>query len=193
MLSFFLRIKPIREFIIKVDQKRIVIIISRIKNHLVKKTKILDIGCGIGLLSLAIKRKGYDLTAIDVHNISLVKNINPMIYDGKNLPFGDDAYDTALFITVLHHTPNPEHLITEATRVAKRIIIVEDIYENAFQKYATYIMDSIVNLEFFGHPHTNKDEKEWMNLFKRNKLKLIHKDRMSYWNFFLSAVYVIER
>ena len=159
----------------------------------VKGKSILDIGCGLGLLSSAIKRKGYDLTAIDVHDISIDENIKPIIYDGAILPFGKNEFDTTLFITVLHHTPNPEKLLKDAVRVSKKTIIIEDIYENSFQKYATYAMDSIVNLEFFGHPHTNKDEEEWLSLFKRNKLKLLYKDRFPYWKLFLSAVYVVEK
>jgi len=193
MLNFLLRIKLIRNFVIYADKKRISIIISRIKSSFSENSKILDIGCGLGLLSLTVKKMGYDLTAIDVHDISIDRNINPLIYDGTNLPFAKNKFDVALFITVLHHTPNPEHLIKEASRVAKRIIIVEDVFENILQKYATYIMDSIVNLEFFGHPHTNKDEKGWINLFERNKLKLIYNDRYPYWKLFLSSVYVIEK
>ena len=193
MLKFLLQLKPIRKFVIKADNRRTAIILSRIKSHLPKNKKILDIGCGLGLLSSSIKDKGYDLTAIDIHDISVAENIKPIIYDGSELPFKKNEFDTALFITVLHHTPYPQNLIKDASRVANRIIIMEDIYENIFQKYATFIMDCIVNLEFFGHPHTNKNEDGWLSLFKRNKLKLMYKDRYPYWKFFLSAVYVIER
>ena len=193
MLRFILQIKPIRDFVVKADRKRIAIILSRIKSHLPKNKKILDIGCGLGLLSSEIKSKGYDLTAIDVHDISIEENIKPIIYDGSDLPFDKNTFDTALFITVLHHTPSPEKLLQDAAQVSKKIIIMEDIYENTFQKYATYVMDSVVNFEFFGHPHTNKDEEEWLSLFKRNKLKLLYKDRFPYWKLFLSAVYVVEK
>jgi len=193
MLQFFLQIKPIRDFVIKADRKRIALIISRIKKYLPQNKKILDIGCGLGLLSSTIKRNGYDLTVLDVHDISISENIKPIIFDGSDLPFDKNTFDTTLFITVLHHTPNPELLVKEATRVSKRIIIMEDIFENIFQKFATYMMDSIVNLEFLGHPHSNKDETEWLSLFKRNKLSLLYKDRFPYWGLFLSALYVVER
>jgi|SRR3990167_9878883 len=193
MIQFFLQIKPIRDFVIKADRKRIALIISRIKKYLPQNKKILDIGCGLGLLTRAICQKGYNLTPVDIHDISIIPNVKPVIYGGATLPFNNNSFDIALLITVLHHTPNPEKVLIETARVAKRIIIMEDVYENTFQKFATFIMDSIINLEFLGHPHSNKDETGWLSLFKRNKLKLLYKDRSPYWGLFLSALYVVER
>jgi len=62
--------------------------------------------------------------------------------------------------------------LLEAKRVSKKIIIIEEIYTNIFNKYLTYFIDSLLNLEFIGHPHTNKTDKEWKLLFGQLGLKL---------------------
>jgi SAM-dependent methyltransferase len=41
------------------------------------------------------------------------------VYDGKTLPFEDDAFDTILSIQVLEHTPTPGNLLAEMARVMK--------------------------------------------------------------------------
>lgn len=81
-------------------------------------------------------------------------------------------------MTVLHHTKNPQKIIEEALRVAKRVIIIEDIYNTSFEKYKTFMLDSIFNFEFFTHPHSNKTDIEWKNYFKEKNIKLIYTD---YW------------
>ncbi|MFQ5795282.1 MAG: class I SAM-dependent methyltransferase [Candidatus Bipolaricaulia bacterium] len=116
--------------------------------------------------------KKFKVTPLDVQNLSFVDQIEPVIYDGDNMLFEDDRFDVALILTVLHHTPHPEKVINEAKRVSKRIVIIEDIYMNFIQKYLTYFFDSLLNLEFTGHPHTNKNDQEWKALFEQLGLKL---------------------
>ena len=193
LLKLILKLKFVSSFLRNLDQSRIDSIITRIEPFLSKKNKIIDIGVGLGLLSSAIQKKGYYLCPVDVHNISIAKDIKPVLFDGQALPFKNNSFDTALLITVLHHTPNPEKIILETSRVAKKIIIMEDIFESTIHKYLTFIMDSIMNLEFFGHPHTNKSDKGWRKLFKKNKFTVLKYDRKPYWNFFISAIYVISK
>jgi len=38
----------------------------------------------------------------------------------------------ALLPTILHHTPEPDDIIKESARIAKRLIIIEDVYEGRF-------------------------------------------------------------
>jgi SAM-dependent methyltransferase len=49
---------------------------------------------------------------------------------GESLPFDTDSFDVVCELGVLHHVPNPEGLITEMTRVARRAIFLSD--ENRF-------------------------------------------------------------
>lgn len=86
--------------------------------------RLLDVGCGdrpyedffrphvtdyIGIeheatfaLTAASTRKKADLT-----------------YDGRTLPFDDASFDTVLNVQVLEHTPDPQHLVDEMSRVLK--------------------------------------------------------------------------
>ncbi|HEY1693380.1 MAG TPA: class I SAM-dependent methyltransferase [Polyangiaceae bacterium] len=43
-----------------------------------------------------------------------------LYYDGKTLPFPDDSFDTVISIQVLEHTPHPQTVVDEMSRVAKK-------------------------------------------------------------------------
>ncbi len=153
---------------------------------------VLDIGLGLGRIAKMIKDRGHRVVGVDIKNLSIVDDIVPVIYDGRKLPFKDNSFDVSLLITVLHHTPNPELVLREAKRVSKKIIIIEDIYRNNFQKQFTYFMDSLLNFEFFGHPHSNKSDLGWVNLFKKLRLKLINSKYIKTW-MFSQGVYFLEK
>lgn len=167
--------------------------IERISEYLSPKDKILDIGTGPGSVCLLMNRRGYNLTPIDVQNRTLSQEIEPEIYDGKNLPYKNASFDSALILTVLHHTPNPEEILLEAKRVADKIIIIEDIYTNPIQRYLTYFVDSIVNMEFSGHPHSNKSDREWKEVFLELGLKLKAAKYHRFLLFFRQATYYLEK
>ncbi len=161
--------------------------------YLDKKDKILDLGAGSCHVTKLLRSDGYDITAIDVKNLSFFKDFKPIIYNGQNLPFSSSEFSTVLLITVLHHTSNPENILKEAQRVASRLLIIEeDIYTGLWQKYITFFIDSILNFEFFHHPHSNKTDREWRILFKRFGLKL--KDVKYYKShlFLHHAVYILD-
>lgn len=157
------------------------------------KGNIIDIGTGNGGLEKVLIEEGYEIKGIDIKNKSLFNAVVPTVYDGKTFPFANDAFDMSLFITVLHHTPNPEKLIEEAKRCSQKMIIVEDIYRNTFQKYLTFFTDSLVNLEFKGHPHTNKTDEEWKAFFKKMNLKLTYCQQYRFLFFFRQVIYVLEK
>jgi ubiquinone/menaquinone biosynthesis C-methylase UbiE len=158
-----------------------------------RKDKILDVGCGACDVAKRLVDSGFDVTGLDVKNLSIHKDITPMIYDGEKMPFDDDSFDVAFIITVLHHLKEPEKLLRETKRVSKRIIIIEDIYESNFQKLLTYLMDSLTNFEFIGHPHSNKSDKEWKKEFKKQGLKLLDFKKEPFWKYFLSGIYYLAK
>lgn len=98
-----------------------------------------------------------------------------------------------MLLTVLHHAEEPEKLVSEAKRVAKKVVIVEDIYDNVFQKYLTFFADSLVNLEFFQHPHNNKTDIEWRNLFTKKGFEIEDIQYRSLLFFFRQAVYLLAK
>lgn len=155
--------------------------------------KILDLGSGNCLVAKNLMQIGYDITPIDVKDMSVVKNIKPIVYDGLHLPFQLDAFDSLLLLTVLHHADDPEKLIIESKRVSKNIIIIEDTYKNKAQKWATQFVDLIVN---FGHSkmtYQNKTEENWEKIFKKNELKVLSKRRRAVLFFFTQTTYKLEK
>ncbi len=161
-------------------------------SYLIKQYKILDVGSGNCLITQNLKEKGFNIIPIDIQNLSIVKTITPIVYDGKTLPFKQQSFDTILLLTVLHHSDDPYQLITECSRVAKELIIIEDTYTNSIQKTATQIVDWLVN---FGHSkmtYQNKTEKEWEYIFSELNINVLSKKRTAILFFFQQTTYHLK-
>lgn len=183
----------LKNIIKKTIPGRVKIKLDRIHRHILPAERVLDVGVGNGGLALELINRSVDLTPLDVKDISFFEPVKPVIYDGNQFPFDNDQFDRVLITTVLHHTPDPEKIIDEALRVAPKLVIMEDIYSNPIQKHLTFFMDSLVNLEFQGHPHTNKTDEEWKALFKKKGLKLTATEYFNTLIFFRQVIYVLER
>ncbi len=158
-----------------------------------KNNKILDLGSGNCLIANHLIEKGYNIVPADIKNLSIIKRINPIIYDGIELPFEMNSFDTVLLLTVLHHSTDPEKLIIESKRVSKEIIIIEDTYNNNIQKAITMFIDLIVN---FGHSkmtYQNKTEQGWESVFEKYNLEVISKRRRSVLFFFQQTTYQLRK
>ncbi|MCH8029342.1 MAG: methyltransferase domain-containing protein [Candidatus Dadabacteria bacterium] len=166
--------------------------LRRIERYLRKNEKIIDIGSGSGSVTLLLRESGCDVTPVDVRNLTLTDEAGPRIYDGVRLPFDDGEFDVALMLTVLHHARDPERVLLEAKRVARRMVVIEDIYTTALQKHLTYFADSLVNLEFLEHPHNNKTDGVWRELFKRLGLELVDAQYQSFLGCFTQAGYFLK-
>lgn len=163
----------ISDWVVKLHQKKVSYLTNLIGDFLDSKGKIMDLGCGSGEISKQLLDDGYKITSVDVVNKLKVKGVKKIIYDGKHLPFAGKEFDQVLLITVLHHVPEYKELLKEVARVTKEIIIVEDVYENSWDKLCIWFWDSVLNLEFFGHPHSNKSDQEWKQIFKDNGFTIL--------------------
>jgi SAM-dependent methyltransferase len=156
------------------------------------RLQVLEVGSGNGALSKLLSDEGMKMKALDVRDQSLFNNVKVEVYDGEKFPFGDKQFDVCQLITMLHHTTNAEELIREAKRVSNRIIIMEDIYESPFQKYITWFTDSVINWEFYGHPHTNLTDAEWKEMFEKNELMVEKAEYYRFLIFFKQVTYVLK-
>ena len=168
-------------------------ILRKITPHLKNGDRIIDIGSGDCTVARSLGDNGYEITPLDIRDKSVHYNFRPIIYDGKNIPFPDNSFDVALLITVLHHTKEPIEILREAMRVAPKVIVMEDLYKNLFQKYLTFAMDSLLNLEFFGHPHTNMTQWQWEKVFGKLGLKILDRNVHNFWRFFTSGTFYLEK
>lgn len=168
--------------------------VKDIENYFSKADYIVDIGAGGCNITEVMRKKGYRIEPIDIRNSSFVKGLEPLVYDGEKIPFKDNSFTASLIVTVLHHAPNNKKIIEEAMRVSRKIVIIEDIYNSPMHKRLTFFMDSLVNIEFRGHPHTNRSDKEWKELFNELGLKLKDaKYRKSRFPFLYHATYYLEK
>lgn len=167
--------------------------LERIGKFLAHDDRILDIGAGAGRVCTLLEAEGYSVTPLDVEDQTLTESVKPLIYDGNTIPYPDKMFDTALILTVLHHKEEPAKILSQAKRVADDIVIIEDIYTNKFQQYLTYIFDSLFNLDFLGHPHSNKSDREWKETFKNLGLTVVDSRYDSFLFFFKQATYYLEQ
>ena len=151
-------------------------IYNRIKEYIYGKN-ILDVGVGAGGIAYQLKKQNYNVTGIDVVDLSLITETTPLIYDGENIPFGDKEFDTALIVHVLHHCKDGPRVLREAKRVAKRVILIEDTYRNNFERMIVSLDDMIGNFEFFSHPYHKTSW--WKDFIKKEGWNLIHSEEYS--------------
>ena len=167
-------------------------LVKQFEQYLNKNDVILDVGSGDCRVCEILKEKGYNVAPLDVRNLSCCDTVEPILYGGKKMPFKDNKFDVALILNVLHHTPNPVEIIKEAKRVSKRVMIIEDIYKNKIHKYLTNFLDSLYNLQFIEHPHSNKTDKEWQLLFEKLGLEIKDAKHVNLLPVFRNVVYHLE-
>lgn len=161
-------------------------------NFLRPGDRILDLGSGPGSVCRLLRDRGFAVTPVDIQDVALDPRARPQLYDGRRLPFADGAFDVALLLTVLHHTAAPAAVLAEAGRVAHRVIVIEDVYASTRQKYLTWWADSLLNLEFIGHPHTNRPDAAWRAQFIRLGWQLVHTQNRRVAGIFQQQLYVLE-
>lgn len=142
------------------------LVIDAYSGWLKKSDKVLDVGCGDGILSEILQTTfSLTLTACDVENY-LKKDISFVQMENASLlPFPKKSFDVVMFNDALHHTtfPNQEKLLKEAFRVSNKVLIFEDeptllgsVADWSINKFHNVNMP--VTLAF--RPHS-----QWMELF----------------------------
>lgn len=109
--------------------------------------KILDVGCGPGILCEVFASLGADVTGIDLTG-EMVERAkarchgmeNAVFFEGdaENLPFADGVFDSAATRLTIHHYSRPEEVLSEIRRVLKPggLLLVADITSAADEKAA---------------------------------------------------------
>lgn len=194
VISFLQRHRFTRDFVFRLGKGRDVSTVNHFRHYLNPKEKLLDVGSGTCNVALLLADMGYETTALDIVDLSFTPRMHPTLYNGKHMPFKDKSFDSALILTVLHHINGPEQetVLLEAKRVAKRIIVIEDVYQNMLHKYVTFFLDSLMNFEFIGHPHSNNNDAKWRAEFERLGLKIVHEKAMAPLLVLRQKMYVLE-
>lgn len=186
--------KLLKRIVYKFAKNRAEQIFNLIEEFLNKEEIILDIGCGSCNIVEILNQNNYNVVSLDIKNLSIVDEIKPILYNGTNMPFKDNTFDLSIILTVLHHTDKQDEVLKEAMRVTKkRILIIEDIYNNQIDKFITQIVDSLINLEIRGHPHSNRNDQEWKEYFKNLGLKISETKYPNRYLVFKPVIYELEK
>lgn len=87
--------------------------------------RLLDVGCGIGTISLELQKKGFEVYGIDFSSVAVdkakEKGINAIEcdVDKEGIPFADDYFDVVWAGDVAEHVFDPIFLFQEMSRVVK--------------------------------------------------------------------------
>lgn len=152
------------------------------KNFIPKGSKILDLGCGSGIVAKNLADFFESLiTGVDIRDNRVV-NIPLKIIDGKNLPFRDNEFDICVISYVLHHTQEPAVLLKEAKRVTQdKILIYEDVPKGFFSNLICKIHGISYNCLFQKNKENGRflNDQNWKEIFENLRLKLIFEKRAS--------------
>lgn len=104
----------------------------RLVQKSVEGRKILDVGCGVGSVLLALKKPGRELFGIDINERYLKEikdeSIKVRKMNAEELEFPHEHFDTVIATDVIEHLDHPLKALSEWTRVLKkrgRLIIAE--------------------------------------------------------------------
>lgn len=164
------------------------------KKWLKKNEKVLDIGCGNGIITKLLKdRFCLKITGCDVKNY-LVYDIPFRKINGLKLPFGENEFDDVLLNDVLHHIPfkDQEELIKIASKIGKKVLIFD-----AEPTIRGKIADIILNKYHYGDlniPLSFRTVKQWQKVFKKLSLKSkVSKPKSPFWYPFSHIAFEVEK
>lgn len=152
------------------------LVVKYFKGWIKSNQKILDIGCGIGITTKAIKENfKVSVTGCDVKNYLMFNIPFYKIAENGKLPFKNKSFDLAMLNDVLHHVDKDYqiHIIKEALRVAREVLIFE-----AEPTITAKIFDTMLNKLHYSSldtPLTFRSESDWQELFSSMKFKYIIK------------------
>jgi ubiquinone/menaquinone biosynthesis C-methylase UbiE len=87
--------------------------------------RVIDLGCGSGIFTHLLARKGYDCVGLDISGklLDVGRGKHPHIPfvqgDIEKLPFAAQSFDGALLSGVVHHFPDPSPCAAEVFRILR--------------------------------------------------------------------------
>jgi ubiquinone/menaquinone biosynthesis C-methylase UbiE len=126
---------------------------------------ILEIGAGEGsiLKRLSELEFGEEYYALDISpsGVETIKNkqiprlSGCSVFDGYDIPYGDNRFDIAVLSHVIEHVEHPRQLLYEASRVAKRLF-VEVPLEDTVRAPSNFVFDSVGHINFYSQKTIRK-------------------------------------
>ena len=138
---------PLRAAFERLEEIRAGSIARKVRRFIAPGWSVLDLGGGNLVVADAVARAtGARLFALDA--IAFRRRPIPLaLYGGGRAPFRDGAFDAVLVAFVFHHCADGgEAVLREAARLARsRVIVLEDAYDTAFERWSIRLLDPILN------------------------------------------------
>ena len=158
-----------------VHGRRIRILVDHLAKLIPQSTKVLDVGCGDGLLAHLITQKRPDIKLMGIDVLARREtHIFVQKFDGQVIPHEDSSFDGVMFVDVLHHTEDPMILLREAVRVARKFVLIKDHTLNGFCAGPTLrLMDWVGNAHHgVSLPYNYWPQRRWLETFEALELKV---------------------
>lgn len=139
--------------------------------------KLLDVGCGTGILLKCAYELGLETYGVDVSNeaLKIARHVSPnssfFLGKAENLRFKDDNFDYITCIGSLEHFLDIKKALKEMVRVAKK-----DAFFCIMVPNKNFIFRKIRSGWFYNKEHINirlLDFKQWRKILENGGLKII--------------------
>lgn len=92
--------------------------------------RVIELGCGVGWLSIMLARRGFDVVGVDIspdaiaagrqqRDVLGLSKLDFQIADYEGLEAADESFDAAIFFSSLHHAEDEAAALQNAFRILK--------------------------------------------------------------------------
>lgn len=112
--------------------------------------RVLDFGSGPGWFAhtLQEERLASEIVAVDIERRDRCY-VEPILYDGQQLPFKNRSFDMVYSVDVLHHCTSPRASLKELLRCADKYVLLKDhTYRKFLSRLFLCLLDELGNRRF---------------------------------------------
>lgn len=164
---------------------------KRLETHAPPCRRLLDLGAGEGYVGRAAQRATHaEVVLADVADFNRTP-LPLVVYDGRRLPFEDDAFDVTLLVFVLHHATDPAVVLREARRVTRhRVLVLESVFEGTWDRWWLGVADRLANRLRGGNVMRDQEQhlqfrraSEWRRMFVKTGFRIaVEEQRGGWWH-----------